>query len=263
MIRVLIAVHKEKDMTAFHALCSYGTALEGDEELAVDLYGGDEAGALPGKRGCFFHDNPWTGRIPDIILFEIKHSKDIGRLKELRGCFPKAELMVITERKVPVESYLNCAIKPSEVLFRPVDKRSFTESFHRVYGSLRRRREEESGRDFLMVRVGGDIRYLQCSHIIFVEAYDKKLHLHYGEEEIVFYGSLKQLERRLPARFVRCHRAYIINTFHISHMDMSQMTVALRQGFIIPVSQSRRKLLHEKMRGNIMQKDGDKRALKG
>ena len=74
----------------------------------------------------------------------------------------------------------------------------------------------------LFVRIGEERRYFHYTQILYLEAREKKLILHSGQEELSFYGSLREMEKVLPEYFVRCHRSYIVNFMHISRLDLSQ-----------------------------------------
>lgn len=69
---------------------------------------------------------------------------------------------------------------------------------------------------------------------------------HTGQENIICYKSMKEMERELADRdFARCHNSYLVNLFYIK--GIKKLDIELITGEIIPISQPRRKEFMEKL----------------
>ncbi len=57
-------------------------------------------------------------------------------------------------------------------------------------------------------------------------------------ERVDFIGSLQEIEEQLGDRFVRAHRAYLINPEHIQELDLKHNEVRMKNGEVCLVSRS-------------------------
>ncbi|MCL2717484.1 MAG: LytTR family transcriptional regulator [Lachnospiraceae bacterium] len=84
-----------------------------------------------------------------------------------------------------------------------------------------------------------DIVYIETTHI------RHKLRLHTENHLYEFNGELKNIERQLDERFIRCHRSYIINKGKIAFIDKKQNSVMMTNDLSCHVSKNGRKLLEK------------------
>ena len=63
------------------------------------------------------------------------------------------------------------------------------------------------------------------------------------------YGKLADYERRLPERFVRCHKSFLVNMDYVVACRSNELV--LSTGQTVPVSQSRRKSTQEAVRAYV------------
>ena len=76
----------------------------------------------------------------------------------------------------------------------------------------------------------GEIICVETTHV------RHKLRLHTETRVLEFNGELKDIERQLDERFVRCHKSYIINREQITEIDKKENVVTMRNGSVCPVS---------------------------
>jgi DNA-binding LytR/AlgR family response regulator len=83
------------------------------------------------------------------------------------------------------------------------------------------------------------------NRILFFESRDKKIFLYTEDQEIGFYGTLDELEDKLPDSFLRCHRSYILSRSKIRCLVPGKNSIQLEDDTLIPVSRSYRNIMKE------------------
>ncbi len=76
--------------------------------------------------------------------------------------------------------------------------------------------------------------------ISYFEAREKKIFVRAGRREFGFYDTMDHLCEVLPEEFIRCHRSFIINRNKIEKVVLSQSTVVMEEGLMVPISRSYR-----------------------
>lgn len=85
---------------------------------------------------------------------------------------------------------------------------------------------------------------VQLKSLRYVETFQRNLLLHTGQESVICYRSMKEMERALSgAGFARCHTSYLVNLAYIKRINKLEIT--LITGEALPVSQPRRKKFTE------------------
>lgn len=90
----------------------------------------------------------------------------------------------------------------------------------------------------LHLRVSRGIEDISASDILFIRSDGVYVEIVTHKETIVQRKLLKDIEKELPASFVRVHRSYIVNADYIEARAAASLTVA---GHDIPISRSFRK----------------------
>jgi two-component system LytT family response regulator len=95
----------------------------------------------------------------------------------------------------------------------------------------------------LFVRVGGAILPVAVATVSWFEARGDYVAAHAGAGRHLLHVSLNRLETRLdPERFVRVHRAHIVNLDHVTafrRMGKGRLVAELKDGVRLPVSRTR------------------------
>lgn len=93
------------------------------------------------------------------------------------------------------------------------------------------RMEREAGeqREFFTVRVLDIIKHIPIDEIMFFEAVGRhRIELHGEKDRIDFIGSIQELEAKLGSRFLRVHRAYLINVEQIEEVDLKHREIRMK-----------------------------------
>ncbi len=84
----------------------------------------------------------------------------------------------------------------------------------------------------LSFRIGSHIFHIEQDSILYIasSSIPHKLSILTRHGKTEFYGTLNEYHQYLTNRFVRCHRAYIVNINHIKHIDRKSYIIYLSNG---------------------------------
>ena len=168
--------------------------------------------------------------MPDILFLDIKMSGMSGMelAEKLRSRDKDVTIIFLTA----LEEYVYRAfdVGAFHYLLKPVDAVKFYEVLKKAADECRRIREaagqpEECAEASLTVRNKAWTEKVYLSEIVYLEVFNRKVTLHKMQEKLEFYGRLTELESRLGADFVRCHRAYIVNLRYVRRYDAAGITL--------------------------------------
>lgn len=179
----------------------------------------------------------------DIIFFEIANQRDVERLKVLRSKESAALLVLLTTPQVSPTLYLKPKIAPDMLLLRPIISDSLHSSIKELFEELFERMEDNSAPQDFILKDRGSIERFPFSKISYFEARNKKIVLRIGNEEHDFYDSIDNIAGLAPSYFVRCHRAFLVNTKKIKRICMAEKSIELQSGSVVPLSRTYRHIV--------------------
>lgn len=103
--------------------------------------------------------------------------------------------------------------------------------------------EEAPYLDRLVARDAGRLSVIPASHVVWIEAQDYYVRIHAASGRHMLRATLASLESRLdPARFIRVHRAAIVNLTAVRSIEEAGgLRLTMSTGETIPVSRGRRR----------------------
>lgn len=111
-------------------------------------------------------------------------------------------------------------------LVKPFSNEKFLEVLDKAvkqYENFRVRKQEKRETPELVITVGGAHVTVRVEDIIYAEVFNRKIILHTVENELEYYGRLKDLEKQAGENFFRTHRAYLVNFSYIKKYDASHI----------------------------------------
>lgn len=138
-------------------------------------------------------------------------------------------------------------LHPAGFIIPPPKEEQFRRVIHRVYEDYEALSEAPADM-FLALQSGGGVYRLPVGQILYIEALDKKLNIWTKRQCLTVYDKLAGVERRLGARFVRCHRSYLVNYTRIERADFVKMELLLTNGTRLPLSRSGKEALKQRMK---------------
>lgn len=192
------------------------------------------------KRGIYFLDVELKGEDMDGFA--------LGQ--EIRRYDPRGFLIYVTAYKnLAFETFryhleaLDYIVKESMEIM----KEGLRHSLSVVTERMRAERREQ--REFFSVKVMDVVRHVPVDEIMFFEAAARthRIALHGANDLFDFMGSLRELEGQLGDRFLRTHRAYLVNVEQIAELDLKGREIRMKNGERCLFSKNMKRQLLEKI----------------
>lgn len=96
----------------------------------------------------------------------------------------------------------------------------------------RMQKEQGEKREFFTVKVMDVVKHIPVDEIMFFETTGRthRIALHGRCGRMDFIGSMRKLEEALGSRFLRVHRAYLVNTEQILELDLKHREIRMQNG---------------------------------
>lgn len=112
------------------------------------------------------------------------------------------------------------------------DTERMRQEIMRSLDAVTERMEKEQGeqREFFTVRVLDLVKHIPMDEIMFFETAGRshRLELHGRNDRIDFIGNMQELEAQLGERFIRVHRAYLVNVEQIEELDLKRREILMK-----------------------------------
>ena len=183
----------------------------------------------------------------DILLLDIQMPDKNGMetAMELRRDDKKTVIIFVTA----LEDYVFQAfdVNAFHYLVKPFDDAKLARVLENAVSQAASAKTKEKIPD-LMITAGGKHITVNPGEIIYAEVFDRKIILHTAEENIEFYGKMKELEKKLGDNFYRPHRAYLVNFDYIRKYDSS--TIYFENGQALMAKQNYQDFVKSYLRYN-------------
>ncbi|MCC5939083.1 MAG: response regulator transcription factor [Lunatimonas sp.] len=171
----------------------------------------------------------------DLVFLDIK-MPDISGM-EVAALLPKRTLVIFTT------AYSEHAVKGFELdatdyLLKPFSLARFLQACQRAreWHDLKHAPEQA----FLFVKTGSDQVKIRFEDLLYCEAQGNYVTFHLLQEKVVGRTTLAEIEKQLPATFVKTHRSFIANLTQVRRVERHQLTVADK---VVPISSTFQDLL--------------------
>ncbi|MCM1091395.1 MAG: LytTR family DNA-binding domain-containing protein [Butyrivibrio sp.] len=131
--------------------------------------------------------------------------------------------------------------QPMDFLVKPITAQQMEEALDLAIKLLENKKAErfefQSGRDYY---------YIPYSEIIYFESVGRKIKIvTVNQENKEFYGSIRELEKKLSKDFLAIHQSYIINKDHV--LNYAYETVKMENNETLTISKAYRRQVREKL----------------
>ena len=170
----------------------------------------------------------------DILLLDYNMPDLNGRdLLELKKDNSKV-IMITSNTEFAVDSYKYDDVE--DYLVKPLDYESFSNSIRRIQTKLNQGNDAtlKKNRNAIMVKDGNNWVPMNYSSIQYIKSESNYCVFYTESGKVMTLAKLKDLELKLPGKFIRCHRSYIINTDYIDRINLEEIKI---KEDIIPISQ--------------------------
>ena len=182
-----------------------------------------------------------AGELPDILLLDIQMQGKSGieTAEELRLTDGHLIIIFVTA----IEDYVFQAfdVDAFHYLVKPFSDEKFSEVLQKAVKQFTDRKKLESvytkkEKPNLLITAGGKHITVNFEDIVYAEVFDRKVIIHTINEDIEYYGKLKELEEKAGDDFYRPHRAYLVNFSFIRKYDAT--TIYLEKGQVLMAKQN-------------------------
>lgn len=177
-----------------------------------------------------------AGTQPDILFLDIQMPGKNGMetAREFRRKNKTAVLIFVTV----LEDYVFQAfdVGAFHYLVKPYEDEKLAEVCKKAIEQCEDQRKRESAAEKektakLVVMTGGRHVAVSFEDIVYAEVFDRKIVIHTMDEDIEYYGKMKELERKAGENFYRPHRAYLVNLAFVRKYDAA--TIYLEKGRVL------------------------------
>lgn len=215
MITMLIYGCKQEEVEAVKKLSSSAVARICDKRLNIIV------------------DNLESEQIPELAVVNICENGKTDNAYKVRKRYKDTALLLISNTNISPMQYLNPFIHPLSLVIKPYERKEMYD----VLLDFIQKIIDENEDGIWIDTYGGKIKALFVN-ILYIEASNKMLNVRLESVNYSIYGSLEQYMKQLPAFFVRCHRAVIVNTRFIEKIRFSENYIKLKNGEHIPLSRT-------------------------
>ena len=185
----------------------------------------------------------------DFIFLDINMPKLTGM--ELATLLPPRTKIVFTTAysEYAVESY---SFQTIDYLLKPITLKRFLASVEKIEQHFLKSGPEylpnaEQGPEFFFVKSGKTLKKILLKDILYFEGEKDYVRLATGQEQMLIYRRLKDMEEQLKPPFIRVHNSYIINYEQLSKIEDNHIYIADKR---IPVSEKFRERFMEVINKN-------------
>jgi DNA-binding LytR/AlgR family response regulator len=185
----------------------------------------------------------------DFIFLDINMPKLTGM--ELATLLPPRSKIVFTTAysEYAAESY---SFQTIDYLLKPITLKRFLASVEKIEQHFLKFGPDylpgaEQGPEFIFVKSGKTLRKILLKDILYFEGEKDYVRLATGQEQILIYRRLKDMEEQLKSPFIRVHNSYIINYEQLSKIENNHIYIADKR---IPISEKFRERFMEVINKN-------------
>lgn len=185
----------------------------------------------------------------DLSMLEIAGDDDIELSRRVRSLREQAEMMLIADGSISPMKYMTPDIRACSLLLRPFVNEEMESVVHEFVASFCRKRETPSEESSMVIENRDGRIVVPFSHIYYIEAREKKVYFRLRDREYCKYDTLENVKTQLPSGFIQSHRSFVFNAGYLDRIKLSENTVYLENGIIVPLSRSFKAAIKEYLSG--------------
>ena len=174
-----------------------------------------------------------------VASFSKMQNKCIEFARNLRKKKENLFIVFAVDKNVDITSCVRPSIRPSGILFIPLEQPRIYQAIREIYIEYLRIAEREEQPVFT-IKNGGEYFSVSAGDISFFEAQGKKIAVKTRGQEISFYSNFESVLEQLPGWFMRCHKGFVVNTRQIVKANFTEMILMLKDKSVIPISRTYR-----------------------
>lgn len=176
----------------------------------------------------------------DIAFIDISESSAIEAAENFRSENDSADVLLIADLSMSPVDYIRPSIAASSLLLHPITQSNADAVLNDFFKHFFKKASQKNQGAFELNSREEGRTFINYNKILYFEAREKKVFVVTDSREYGFYSTIEELEGTLDDRFKRCHRSFIVNKERIDQIFLSQGTICLDEGAIVPLSRSYR-----------------------
>ena len=176
----------------------------------------------------------------DVILLDIrmKHIDGMEAARKIREKDKEVIIIFITNMaEYAIQGY---DVEARGFILKPARYKLFAQQMDRARKELESKKAE-----YLSLQLQAGVRNVSLNDIFYMENREHYLHIHLEQEDIIFYCTIKEMEKRLEGKpFFRCNSGLIVNLAKVQSVKNNEILV---HGETLTVSRSRKKEFMEQL----------------
>ena len=177
----------------------------------------------------------------DIIFLDIKmpQMNGIEVAKKIRE--KDADVIIIFLTSLVQYALDGYKVNAANYLVKPITKKRLGSELERWI-----RKTEQNDEPYICFHNDNGNYKVLLKNVSYIETYNRNLLIHTGQQNIVCYWKMKDMENKVvPYGFARNHSSYIVNLFYVENIEKND--VKLSSGERLPISKTKKKEFMEKL----------------
>ena len=188
-------------------------------------------------------------RALDLSMLEVSRDDDIGLTRRVREFRERADMMIMADSSISPVKYMTPDIRACSLLLKPFSREDMNKVVHEFMSAYYRKRETPSEENSIVIENRDGRIVVPLSHIYYIEAREKKVYFRLRDREYSKYDTLENVKASLPPNFVQSHRSFVFNTSYLDKIKLSENTVYLEHGIMVPLARSFKASIKEYLSG--------------
>jgi two-component system LytT family response regulator len=180
----------------------------------------------------------------DLLFLDINLPRINGiELAKIIAGKPTMIVFVTSETHHALEAF---DLNVIDYLIKPITLPRFTKAIDKAKllikaNSVMQRQPDD---DFIFIRDSYTVRKIKLDDILYLEAKSNYVNIYLESDAYTIHSLIKTIEEKLPKRFLRIHRSFIINLSKISTIEGKNIIIGKN---IIPVSDAYKAILSDRL----------------
>ncbi|WP_010501777.1 LytR/AlgR family response regulator transcription factor [Paenibacillus elgii] len=186
------------------------------------------------KIECFFSAAALlqTSCAYDMFLLDIQMPEQDGLTLARKIRANESHSIIIFITALAEYVYEAFEVEAFDYICKPIEDMRLHKVFNRALNKLRTNENKS-----LFIQTMNWCKSVKLDDVYFCEVINRKIYLHTKNGVIEYYSKLRDIEKELDFRFVRCHRSYLVNLDYL--LEYTNGQIILENGEKVPTSRLR------------------------